>query len=569
MSKQLLIEYSTFKPLSNLKEGLSRGGNLMVIGKLSSADVPNANRRIYPFDILRSQVQKYIDGPICEKRAFGELDHPECLRPSAMILTNSGWKYIKDVTVGENVLTLNTETNQNEWNPIERVINKPYKGKAFSLKGKSIDTVVTPNHRFILRDRYDKYEEATIQDIYDEKKSYSHHQIPKSIGKWTGVNFDFITIPTFEYSKNSRVPKIYREKYSKPLVIKAIDWFSFLGFYLAEGGISKTGVVTISQNKGHKLDKFMDLIGKMSNDIDWAVYSKTEKCSVVQTNDKRLSQYLSKFGNIYTKHIPDNYKNASSDLLLAMYDWFKLGDGSDVTTSNNTRSSIFSVSYKLIEDFNEILIKTGKFGDIKEQISKKDYEYAGHTIEIKNKKTLYRLWSKKTKGICLDKRFLKIEEIDYDDTVHCVTVKNGNFYCKDQGLSFLSGNCSTINLKNVSHNIVECWWDGKDLYGKVEILPTPSGNILKTLFENGLTIGISSRAMGSVSQIGEGLVQVEDDLDIICWDFVSTPSNFGSYMKPELKPGLRESIEYSDKYSRTSKLISEIICLQSGVCCLK
>ena len=57
MSKQLLIEYASFKPISNLKEGLGRGGNMMVVGKLSSADVPNANRRIYPYDILRSQIE--------------------------------------------------------------------------------------------------------------------------------------------------------------------------------------------------------------------------------------------------------------------------------------------------------------------------------------------------------------------------------------------------------------------------------------------------------------------------------------------------------------------------------
>lgn len=131
---------------------------------------------------------------------------------------------------------------------------------------------------------------------------------------------------------------------------------------------------------------------------------------------------------------------------------------------------------------------------------------------------------------------------------------------------------SIINLKNVSHNIMEIWWEGKDLYGRVEILATPSGNILKTLFENNLSVGISSRAMGSVTQIGEGLVQVEDDLDLIGWDFVSTPSNWGSYMYPEVKNNLKESVDYStkiDKYNRASKLISEIICSQSGVCCLQ
>jgi len=127
---------------------------------------------------------------------------------------------------------------------------------------------------------------------------------------------------------------------------------------------------------------------------------------------------------------------------------------------------------------------------------------------------------------------------------------------------------SIINLKNVSHNIVRLYWEGKDLYGDVEILPTPSGNILKELFRNNITVGISSRAMGSVTPIGEGLVQVEDDLDLICWDFVSTPSTYGAYMKPV--GGLRESIDRSiaKPTSKINQLISDIICSQSGVCCL-
>jgi len=127
---------------------------------------------------------------------------------------------------------------------------------------------------------------------------------------------------------------------------------------------------------------------------------------------------------------------------------------------------------------------------------------------------------------------------------------------------------SVINLKNVSHNITRLYWEGKDLYGDVEILPTPSGNILKELFKNNITVGISSRAMGSVTPIGEGLVQVEDDLDLICWDFVSTPSTYGAYMKPV--SGLRESKDYAiqPKSSRIHELISDIICSQSGVCCI-
>lgn len=134
---------------------------------------------------------------------------------------------------------------------------------------------------------------------------------------------------------------------------------------------------------------------------------------------------------------------------------------------------------------------------------------------------------------------------------------------------------SIINLKNVSHNILRLWWKGKDLYGEIEILPTPSGNILRQLFENNITVGISSRAMGSVTPIGEGLVQVEDDLDLIGWDFVSTPSTYGAFMKP-VGPnnplGLRESYDATlisdDKYNKANKMISEIICSVSGICCI-
>ena len=128
---------------------------------------------------------------------------------------------------------------------------------------------------------------------------------------------------------------------------------------------------------------------------------------------------------------------------------------------------------------------------------------------------------------------------------------------------------SIINLKNVCHNITSMWWEGKDLYGEFEILDTPSGNILKELFLAGINVGVSSRAMGSVTPIGEGLVQVGEDLELICWDFVSTPSTYGAYVKPV--GGLNESYapRINEQREDINRLISDIICLNSGVCCIK
>jgi hypothetical protein len=128
---------------------------------------------------------------------------------------------------------------------------------------------------------------------------------------------------------------------------------------------------------------------------------------------------------------------------------------------------------------------------------------------------------------------------------------------------------TVINLKNVSHNIKSLWWDGDDLMGKIEVLPTPSGNILRELFANNITVGISSRGMGSVQPLGEGTVEVQDDFELLCWDFVSTPSTQGAFMKPT---GLNENFNPNltqNKYSKVNSIISDIICTQSGVCCVR
>ena len=120
---------------------------------------------------------------------------------------------------------------------------------------------------------------------------------------------------------------------------------------------------------------------------------------------------------------------------------------------------------------------------------------------------------------------------------------------------------SIINLKNVSHIIRDLWWDGDQVIGKIEILPTVSGNILKALIENNVQVGVSSRGMGSLKQVGE-VLEVQDDFELLCWDFVSTPSNPGSYMHV-IKEGLDFSAQ--DKYAKVNSIVTEILCA-NGTC---
>ncbi len=118
---------------------------------------------------------------------------------------------------------------------------------------------------------------------------------------------------------------------------------------------------------------------------------------------------------------------------------------------------------------------------------------------------------------------------------------------------------SIVNLNNVSHNITEMHWDGNDLVGTVEILSTPSGNILKELFKCGIKLGISSRGLGSVKQLGEGEVEVQSDFELIAFDFVSNPSTHGAFLRPS---NMNESVDRSiksNKYENVNRLITDIL----------
>ena len=115
---------------------------------------------------------------------------------------------------------------------------------------------------------------------------------------------------------------------------------------------------------------------------------------------------------------------------------------------------------------------------------------------------------------------------------------------------------SVINLKNASHMVTDVWFEGKNVMGKVQVLDTPSGNILRSLVNSGVKLGISSRGMGSVSE-SQGSTVVEDDFQLICFDFVSEPSTPNAFMMREAKEfGNTNIFTKADKINR---LINDII----------
>ena len=113
-----------------------------------------------------------------------------------------------------------------------------------------------------------------------------------------------------------------------------------------------------------------------------------------------------------------------------------------------------------------------------------------------------------------------------------------------------------VSLKNASHIVKDLWWKGDDLMGRVELLNTPAGNIVKEIVKAGHTIGISSRGTGSVQQTNEGALEVQDDFELVCWDFVSNPSTHGAFMNPVT---LSEGKTKQSKYSNLDSIINDIL----------
>lgn len=131
-----------------------------------------------------------------------------------------------------------------------------------------------------------------------------------------------------------------------------------------------------------------------------------------------------------------------------------------------------------------------------------------------------------------------------------------------------------VEMKNAAFHMEDLWWKGDDLYGKLEILDTPCGNIVRAVAKAGKSVGISSRAMGSTEWInesnGEETEMVQEDLEIVCWDIVSNPSTHRAFVSPKLNESrmIKESIEVK-KDNKLNDIFYDIICNMTGKCSLK
>ena len=118
---------------------------------------------------------------------------------------------------------------------------------------------------------------------------------------------------------------------------------------------------------------------------------------------------------------------------------------------------------------------------------------------------------------------------------------------------------SVVELKNASHLITDIWWDGDEVKGTLEVLNTPSGQILQSLMESGVRLGISSRGVGETIQTNEGVDLVGEDFMLICFDAVSEPSTHGAFLGESKNVDLRQVRRELSKADRINRALNDIL----------
>ncbi len=577
--KMLLIEHDSgyisfddnrnkqsINEIKNINNDLDVSGtqSLIVYVVLQKWGVKNKNGRIYPKHILERENEKYQE-LIKERRAIGE-----CVPAGTEVFTKNGWVDIKDVKVNDEIFTLNLKTNQIEVQSVSDTINKPYNDDLVHIYNKNtLDMMLTKNHKMILWDRNNNPYEMTAIDFHNAilngDSRVSHSKINYG-GVWNGVNEDYFVLPDTDIKIN-----IY-------------DWAAFLGIFISEGHTSGSNggkisnKVTITQTKENQKQLLIDLLDRLP-----FKYSITDNRQF-NIYDKNLYKHLSLLGNSYEKYIPDYAKQWSSDVLNVLLTWLLIGDGKN---RHNKKGQLlreyYTTSPKLSEDVYEIFLKLGSGAsiNIRKQkdrfindvtIVESEIDNGDGTISLihnkiktkrlikaDNSKLLYIISEKKSASISLDKRYVKVELVNHNDNVYCVSVPNKTWLMKYNNKTAWTHNCdhpesSIISIDRISHNIIETWWEGKTLMGKMEILMSPGyaklgivstkGDEVANLLRNNIMIGVSSRGVGSLREVnGEQVVQ--DDFEIICWDVVTSPSTPGSWIfneKEEAKP-FTESVQ--------------------------
>jgi predicted MPP superfamily phosphohydrolase len=358
------------------------------------------------------------------------LSHPSggtayaiCYDKDTEILTNEGWKLFKDLNKTEQVCTLNPKTLEMEFqNPIEYT-DMEYNGPMKQFLGARYDLLVTPNHRmFVKRKWKNEWEIIEAKDITKGRQ----WSLCRNFPKWRGEIDESHIFP---------IPKVVPKRNGKLKYnvdgIPARLFVQFLGWYLSEGNIGHSNqCVEINQcKKVHP--EYCEEIIRLITEMGYGFYQTDTKIKITSV---QLYEYFKQFGNSYEKAIPTEVKKCNKELLWLLLETLFKGDGSYIRGKiRNFRTT----SKQLADDIQEIALKCGLGCTIK----KYSKEERNRTSNFKHTTDSYRL---SLSYEHVEPSIYKVETIDYNDRIYCVSTPNGIVLIRRNGKVVWCGNSYNI-----------------------------------------------------------------------------------------------------------------------------
>lgn len=510
--------------------------------------IKNANGRIYPEEVLKKQVELYQQ-KIQEHRAIGE-----CYTTRAMVLAKDGWMPISQIKEGDEILTLNTDTNVIEVQKVQRKIAYDFIGDMIAIESDDIDDIVTPNHGYPIYNGSAAFKGFyTAKEVMDGQVSdQAHSYIPKQ-GIWDKKGSTFTILkPIANASK--KILKAYNDA-DKELKLPTAMLMAFSGVYAACGfhGYKEHSLHLYISSQGI-LNGITEILDGLT--LPYTVSANNYGEIDIAIDEPRVMQFADEFDDKQGKRIiPLSIKDESRENLRIFYDWFAACSSTDAINCADKETAM---------DICEILLKAGYNGQM-----------------YKGDDNVYHVRKCITHSISVSKSAVSTTTKYYDGKAMCLEVPNHTFYVMDGGKCHWSKNCnhpaeSTIDLGRVSHNIIELHWEGHTLVGKMELnvskgfvdhgICSTLGDTVANLLINGYKIGVSSRGVGSVEQKFGNYV-VGDDFELICWDVVSDPSTNNAFITLDGEQGLQPYIEsreidaskdtLNEKISRINQILNE------------
>lgn len=369
-----------------------------------------------------------------------------CYDDETEIFTENGWKLFSDLNKDEKVATLNSNTNQLEYQEPTDYINEQYSGDMYYGKNSLIDFAVTPNHNmFVHKSKHLNRKKPFNFEITRMENLDNYDLTFKKNCEWIGNNDEYIIIPEHKTTNQ------YANKCGE-IKIRMDDWLKFFGLWIGDGWTTKdlSHQVGVCGYKKIGIETMKEIKNIFDNYNINSTYTKDG--NILRFFNIQLFNYLSKFGGANEKYIPKEILNLSKEKLEIFLEYYLRADGH---IGKNGRKTAYTSSKTLADNLNEIALKLGISATIKNRgIRKGDRYIKGRLINQKYDAydVNFYLNSKKN-NLTPTLPNKKISKKTYVGNIYCVTVPNHILYVRRNGKSYWCGNSHMGDVQQLENTV--------------------------------------------------------------------------------------------------------------------